>query len=1203
MSLAAEAQQPAPVDTVMNRVFLIGDAGELVNGKHPVVDWLSKNVDWNDSKNTALFLGDNIYPLGLQAKGEPGYELSKDILDYQIGLVKGKKSKAYFIMGNHDWKNGKIGGWLQANNQVDYINSLQQGNIEAWPHGGCPGPVEVEIDSQLVVVLIDSQWFLYVHDKPGPGSNCAAKTLDEFSNELNEIINKHPNQLIMLALHHPIYTVGVHGGAYTFRQHIFPLADAVHGLYIPLPIIGSIYPIARGIFGNVQDINHPAYKTMSQTIEDVIKDHANVITVAGHDHSLQLLQKDKVHHIVSGAGAKLSRIKPSGSKDVLYATATVGFGLVEITKSGKVNTKFFTLTSKDLADPSFSREIKTLVKGDPPAPMDSIAALPDSIVVAANEFLYGTFLRNLFLGKNYRKEWTTPVTVEVLDMGKEQGGLTPDRQGGGKQTRSLRLVDKNKKEWVLRSIQKFPEAAIPADLRQTIARDIVEQGISASYPYAALSYGTLASAVNIPTLRRKLVFVPNDPRLERFSKTFANSLAVFEEREPVNVTKTYNTEELAIRLVKDNDDHVDQRNVLRARLLDNFIMDFDRHEDQWRWATRDTGKGKIYYPIPRDQDQAFFVNQGILPKFVRKPWMVPEIQGFKSKALNINTFNKPARNFDRFFLTELSAEQWKLEIDTFLAGMTDEVIEAAMRQQPREVYQFSAKKIAETLKKRREHFRSDMMEYYKFISKDVSVVGSDDRELFTVVKNPDYSIRVTGNKLGKDGEILTLLYDRTFVPEETEEIIIYGLGDDDRFLVEGGEAFIKVRLIGGPGKDEFVNKGSVSKALIYDVTFEENTVVGAEGFHSKFSKDPQANRFNRLYYKYNIFHPGMSVAYNKDDGMFIGAQVEFIKQGFRKEPFEYRHFIKGQRALSTASLVFKYEGDFIKVLGNHDLILRADVKAPINVTNFFGIGNETVYDDTKPGAEKYYRARYDVMQFSIMARRQLQSWMRVNYGPTLEHFKVEEEENVGRYIANTPANGLDPTTLYDGKTYAGLLFKLDINTENNKVIPTRGFVLDLNIRPIFGLNKNTQNHVRTDFDMRVFASLFNYPRIVLASRLGYGNIYGKYEFPQAYHLGQSENLRGYRKDRFTGRKMLYNNMELRYRVADFNTYLFPGSIGIFVFNDVGRVWVDGESSKEWHVGNGGGIWLAPVRRFVLTAALTRSKDEKMLPLVTFGFQF
>jgi hypothetical protein len=85
--------------------------------------------------------------------------------------------------------------------------------------------------------------------------------------------------------------------------------------------------------------------------------------------------------------------------------------------------------------------------------------------------------------------------------------------------------------------------------------------------------------------------------------------------------------------------------------------------------------------------------------------------------------------------------------------------------------------------------------------------------------------------------------------------------------------------------------------------------------------------------------------------------------------------------------------------------------------------------------------------------------------------------------------------------------------------------------------------------------------------------------------------------------MLFNNAEFRIKVADFNTYLFPGSIGILVFNDVGRVWVTGENSSTWHDGYGGGIWIAPIKRFVLTGMLAHSAEEKLLPRVMFGFQF
>ena len=41
----------AQEDSVRQRVFLIGDAGELIGGTNEVIEWLKKNVNWDDEKN------------------------------------------------------------------------------------------------------------------------------------------------------------------------------------------------------------------------------------------------------------------------------------------------------------------------------------------------------------------------------------------------------------------------------------------------------------------------------------------------------------------------------------------------------------------------------------------------------------------------------------------------------------------------------------------------------------------------------------------------------------------------------------------------------------------------------------------------------------------------------------------------------------------------------------------------------------------------------------------------------------------------------------------------------------------------------------------------------------------------------------------------------------------------------------------------
>ena len=65
--------------------------------------------------------------------------------------------------------------------------------------------------------------------------------------------------------------------------------------------------------------------------------------------------------------------------------------------------------------------------------------------------------------------------------------------------------------------------------------------------------------------------------------------------------------------------------------------------------------------------------------------------------------------------------------------------------------------------------------------------------------------------------------------------------------------------------------------------------------------------------------------------------------------------------------------------------------------------------------------------------------------------------------------------------------------------------------------------------------------------------------------------------RFTGKTMAYHNIEMRLKVADFTSYLLPGTLGVIAFNDIGRVWTPGENSTDWHDGYGGGIYFLPAQ--------------------------
>lgn len=811
-----------------------------------------------------------------------------------------------------------------------------------------------------------------------------------------------------------------------------------------------------------------------------------------------------------------------------------------------------------------------------------------------------------WMGSNYRTEWNTPIKVPVLNLSTEMGGLTPKKKGGGKQTKSLRLEDPNGREYTLRSIQKFiTDKTLPGDLQSEAAADLVSEGVSASYPYASLSMQPLADAAGVPYGKVRLVYVPDDPRLGEFRADFANMLATLEERVPGSVNKAYNTEEVIEKLEEDNDNEPDQKALLRARILDMFVMDLDRHEGQWNWGATDKDKGKIYFPIPKDRDQAFYTNQGILPGFAKGRSMVPQLEGFKVQAKSITRFNFAARNLDRYFLTGLTEEDWKSAADKFVSQMTDAVIDNAIAQQPPEIRAMHGPQIAITLKERRNYIVAEVMQYYAFISETVSIKGSDKKELVDINRNSDGSVQVQLFKIDKDGNQSTKMYDRKFLPLTTKEIRIYGMDGDDKFVVKGNVDKIKIRLIGGGGQDVFQSDARRGP-LVYDKLDGGNKMTS--GFRNHMSNDSLVNRFEWLGYKYPFQSVFVTLGYNPDDGLFLGPTFKYIRHGFRKYPYKTLHHFKVAYAFATKAVNASYHGEFISVLGdNTDIIADFSYRGPNNTSNFFGYGMNTVYDKTVTGKFKFYRIRYDLGDFTIQLRQRLAKNFTVSLGPLYQNYHMDTSDalNKKRNVQlNTVASGLNPNTLFRKQSYGGARLTIQLKSIDNEALPEKGINWITTISKVKGLKVPSYDNVtQINTDFSFYLNLIP-DRLTYADRVGFGTTNGKdgFEFFQAQYLGSDENLRGFRKQRFAGKSKFYNQAELRLRLANFKTYLFPGALGILGFVDCGRVWVKDDVVNKFAAGYGLGFWFSPLRRLVITATYAMS-NEGNLPLIGLGWKF
>ena len=1178
-------------DSLQARIILIGDAGQLTNGRHPVVAAVKNHIPI-DAKTTIIFLGDNLYKTGLPDNSLPTYDIAKAPLDSQIQIAGTSKAKVYFVPGNHDWANGGSNGYESILRVQNYIDFLSNANVTMFPRDGCPGPVDVKITDDITLVMMDSQWWLHENEKPGIESDCPYKTKAEVLVQLDDILSKNSQKLVILAMHHPLKSYSVHGGYFTFKQHIFPFTDAIPNLYIPLPVIGSAYPLTRAVFGTAQDLKHPLYQAMIDDIEAVVKGHPNVIFTSGHDHSLQMIQDSGYNYIVSGSGSKNSRV--SKGKNSLFASPMAGFFNLEISKNKNVQATAYTVEG-DSVKKEFTAQILDFSK-IPVQKADTTRyaeyKFKDSVVISASDKYKDKFgFRKTFLGQNYRKVWATPVTIKEFNIKKEKGGFTIKSLGGGKQTKSLRLTDKDGHEWTLRTVDKDPEKALPTNLRGTVAQRIVQDMISASSPYAPLVVPDLARAVGVITPDPEFFFVPDDRAFGIYRQLFKNTVVILEDRDPRrDFTDTKSTGKVLNKMLEDNDHHVDQEKVLTARLLDMLIGDFDRHADQWKWGTADTGKGKLYYPIPKDRDQAFFNSDGLLLKFLSKKQM-PFLQGFKKNIRDINGLNFVAKDFDRTFLNNLEDTAWQRITAAFTAKLTDKVIENATAKFPAPVAALDAKNVSDKLKSRRNILLKNAMKYYKFLSKEVSVTGSNKAEYFHLKKQGD-DVLLTVYKSNDESDTASVMYKRVFSSKVTRELRLYGLNGNDKFEIDADvKSKILLRIIGGKGNDTFDLKGNIHN-FVYDLSTEKNVSTNLKRTNKEFHSNPSVNEYKGTGFQYTrVRFPQINLGFNEEDRLLVGIGFSRRTYGFRRDPYATDQRLVTLYAPREGAYQFKYEGVFNKVISKEDVVVHAQLVNP-TLNNFFGFGNETVYDKTK--ALQFYRVRYKYFETDVLLRKRLNDIFQFSAGPSYYHYWSNYKDNDKRILGNPAVIGSDSASIYGIKQFLGGKAKMDITYINNELFPSRGITWFTEFTALRGFNSNTHALTKLTSDMTIYASIKDPSSVGAVLRFGGGHIFSKnYEYFQALNIGANNFLRGYRKNRFSGSSLAYASAELRIKLFTSQSYLLPGNVGVMSFYDLGKVWQRGETSKKWHGAYGGGLYYVPYNLLMVSATIGFSPEDKL----------
>ncbi|WP_428742556.1 ShlB/FhaC/HecB family hemolysin secretion/activation protein [Tenacibaculum sp.] len=1179
---------------LIHSFYLIGDAGNAKMGKTiPSLTYFQKELANAPKNSTTIFLGDNIYPYGMPGKEGSERALAEHRLQTQIDAVKDFKGKTIFIPGNHDWYNG-VKGLKRQEKMVEKA----LGGDSFLPENGC-GLKKVDINDDITLIIIDSRWFIADWDKhPTINEDCDIKTREHFIEEVSSLFKKNRYKNVVVAVHHPLYSNGPHGGSFSVKDHMKPL-----------PVLGTFKNALRSHAGIQTDIFNKNYSDFVSRIQTIADDFSNnIVFVSGHEHNLQYIEENGFKQVISGSGSKESAALIGYGAQFTYGNH--GYAKLNYYNDGSAIIEYYSANTKDGNKLLFNKQIiaPRAAKNFTNFPeYDEHKEFVETSIYPPEATKVGGFYKFMW-GDLHREKYGKTIKVPVLELEKVFGGLQPIRRGGGNQTNSLRLENSEGKQFVLRSMVKDGSRIMGGILKGTFLIDVVQDIFTMSHPYAAFVIPDMAEAVNIYHTNPRLYYLPKQPALGQYNDIFGGGLYLLEERpagDRSELDNFGNSEDIistfdVLEKIRKNGKHsVDQEWAIRSRLFDMVIGDWDRHEDQWRWASFKTEDGKTYYrPIPRDRDQPFSKFDGVMiPLFQQFAPLVKNMQTFDYDIKNMKWYNNYPRFFDAEFLNELTLEDWYTQAEYIQQHLTDEVIEKSIQQLPKAIYDIDGKETIAKIKARRDKLKDIAKRYYTKQAKTVQVIGTDKDDQFIIKRLDDDETNVTVYR--KDGEI----YNRTFKTKETKEIQLYGLNGDDEFLISGDvNDGILLRIIGGQDHDVYTDKSSVSgwskKTKIYDYKSKKNTVN-----KSKETADLRSDSYFKNTYNHRDINNNTTVVFpslgsNPDDGFFFGASLTYTQQGFKKTPFANQHTITANYYSSTSGYDIEYNGEFTELIGSWSLHLHAKATSDNYSFNFFGWGNESVYDQDFD--LDYYRVKKEERSFSPSLLKRLRGGSIFKISGIIESIEIEDTPN--RFINNFDNQ---PTAIFDINYFWGGELNFNHKRVDNVSFPTKGMNFDLAV----GAKANAD-----DFDRRfgyIKSSLAMYQNLVynrslvFASEIGTQvNIGNRFEIYQAATIGGDRNLRGFNRERFSGTESFYHSNDLRLRFGRIKTGVIPMKIGVTGGFDYGRVWSPySPDSKKWHTSYGGSVWLSGVDLFTANVSYFKGNSSEDRVAFTIGFSF
>jgi hypothetical protein len=1200
-------------DSLQYSVFFVGDLGYDVPQGRATLRAMLPALRTAGPQSSLLVLGDITGPDGFDE--DEATTAERERLQGFAELFAEVPGKVFFTPGERDL--GRAGNFGRLDDLEDFFDEAVEKKIRFLPDNACSGPDDYELQPDIGLIGVSTAWYLadwYLDDEVS--EDCDYNDRNTFMLAFGDEVKGYRDKTKIVMMHHPLQSNGNRGGRFTLGQHLFPLADVIPGAYLPLPGIGTIARAIQGSGGSRQDLGNLIYKEMIGGMKTQIEDEDNVIFLSAHEHNMMYVPEGNHHVVLAGSGSVKG---PAGKgNDAAFAYGALGYGRLDFFADGSLYLSFIatengesrTVFRRKIIDDRFRRAAPTL------DPIPAVVTKEDTVATAVyleDPAAKSRFHQRIF-GTTYRDLYFRPVEVPIIMVDTLYQGLQPYRRGGGMTTQSLHTMGGNGRMYQLRSVRKNPVQLLPGPLEQSFAVGVVQDQFTALHPYAPLTLIPLQRAAGILGNEPTLAYIPKQPALGVFNTNFGDEMYYVEQRPDEDWSGTglfANSENIisndAVReeMYEDWKVSTDQRAYARARLFDFLVGDWDRHNDQWRWAETTGPEGNpLYKPIPRDRDQVYSNFDAGLLRLIAL--MVPEARKLRPFDYTLNRAKWRALNGkwnDRFFMNKLTEEDFVAEARFLQETLTDDLIDRAMLRFPEAVraYSTGAADIDGKLKARRAQLVDFAREYYRNLARAVDIVGTGQDDYFEVIRQPDQRLEIKVYDRKKNGDADELYYQRVFDPRETKEVRLYGRDGNDRFeLIGEGRSPIRVRVIGGTDKDEVDQDSGRGPVRVYDSERGLDVKDRGPGLRIRTSNYPPLNQYNFHSYKPDYATPYPVAGFNVDDGLFGGAGLILRRNGWNPAPYAQNHVIQAT-ASTNGTVQLDYDAEFNRTFGYHkDFVLESHYRSPDYIVNFFGLGNETVeFESEEEGVEDldYNRTRQERIYLHPQFRyRGRNSRFRVSAGPYYQRVSVDSTE--GRLIAISDQVRED---VFEPQQFAGLKVGLGLNTLAMPHIQDEG--IDFQVFGGYTWNLGARDRQFSQIGGYLsYYYMFGNRIVGLATRVGFEHVDGEFEFYQGATLGGRTNFRSVRSERWVGNTSFYHNIDLRIRGFGLRKGAVPTVGGLLFGFDYGRVWFEGEDSDLWHTAFGGGVWVAPFNAVVIHVTYFRGDEDGRIS-VGGGFPF